>query len=117
MPKILIIEDEVDLAEIYKTALTAADHEIVGIFATPPLAMAPGTPMPDLILLDERLQGLSGSRFIGDLKKRFPGARIVMATADAEVAIAAESLGAIEGKLKPFSMRHLVENIDGLFRA
>jgi DNA-binding response OmpR family regulator len=112
MPKILILEDDPDIAELYRQGLALAGYEVVGISADPLSAMA--GPAPDVILLDERLGPLSGSRAIPDLRRAFPGARIVLATADEDAAERARARGADGVEAKPFPLARLVRDLDAL---
>ncbi len=41
------------------------------------------TPQPDLVLLDVRLNGLSGLESIGLLRRRWPGVAVIMLSSDA----------------------------------
>lgn len=112
MPKILILEDDPDIAEMYRQRLVGAGYEVVGIGADPLSAMA--GPAPDVILLDERLGPLSGSRAIPDLRRAFPGARILLATADEEAAERGLSRGADEVEPKPFTLDRLLRDLGDL---
>jgi DNA-binding response OmpR family regulator len=111
MARILIVEDETDLANLYRVSLLKRGHEVAGIFDDPMEALrAEGS--VDLILLDERLNGLSGTASIPSLRAAWPDAVIVLATADPEVVAHARELGATEVQRKPFSVRQLLDRID-----
>ncbi len=117
MARILIIEDEIDLASLYRMALEKRSHTIVGIFDHPrepiTLATEPGSRfVADLVLLDERLSGASGTAFLPELRSAFSGAAIIVATADPEAGARALELGADAVAKKPFSIRKLMTDID-----
>ncbi len=110
MARVLILEDEADLVVLYRETLERIGHVVWGAYADPREALArvdEGGSTPEVILLDERLGHLSGSYYIPELKKAFPRARIILATADPEVAESAVLLGADLAKQKPFSLKEL----------
>jgi len=116
MARILVIEDNVDLAEIYRLSLEAAGHEVMGVFDEPDLALArsdPGAPA-DLVILDERLGSRSGSAYVELLRKIFPSAGFLLVSADPDAVEAAPRRGFDEAKRKPVTLKHMVENIRGL---
>lgn len=116
MARILIIEDEIDLANLYRMALERRGHRVLGTFDDPGEAVAAGAvpEPPDLVLLDERLHGLSGTSHLGAIRAAYPGACVVLATADPEVAVRGGELGVDDVVRKPFSVRDLAARIDRL---
>jgi two-component system response regulator VanR len=117
--RILILEDEPDLADLYRLTLEGEGHEVVGIFEDPrePVRRAsehPGAPRPDLIIVDERLAGLSGTEHIPLLRAAFPGARVLVATADPAAGKRALLDGADGVKQKPFHIQELVGVVQDL---
>lgn len=116
MGRILIIEDEPDIADMYKWILELDGHEVLGVFNAPHLAINPPiSPSPDIIILDERLSGgSSGTEHLPDLRRCFPDARIIIATADPRVVADKHALGVQEALLKPFSLEHLASNVGAL---
>ena len=66
---------------------------------------------PDLIILDERLRGRSGTAFIPTLRRTYPRARILLVTADPDAAEAAPQHGADRGVRKPVPLNQLVGHI------
>ena len=116
MGRVLIIEDEADQAELYRMALEGAGHEIVGLLPwvdEPSLRRAKA---PDLVILDERLGGRSGSTLIPQIRKSFPAARILILTADPDVAESAVQIGADDGRMKPLPMAQLVGRVTEMIR-
>jgi DNA-binding response OmpR family regulator len=118
MPGILIVEDEPDLAEIYRLTLEGAGYTILGIYADPAPALEASGQIetPDIIILDERLGMKSGTEELSRFRDAFRGARIVLISADPDAVRAAEEVGFDEGKCKPVTMRKLLENFEGLLR-
>jgi DNA-binding response OmpR family regulator len=113
MARILIIEDEVDLTELYRLALEGAGHEILGIFDDPEEALfqAVGRIDPEIIVLDERLRGRSGIAFLPGLRAAFPGARVLLASADPDAVEVSVLRCADAARKKPFPLGDLLEDI------
>ena len=118
MAGILIVEDEPDLAEVYRLTLEGAGYTILGIYADPAPALEAREKlgMPDIIILDERLGLKSGTEQLARFRDSCPGARIVLISADPDAVQAAEHIGFDEGKCKPVTMRRLLENFAGLLK-
>jgi DNA-binding response OmpR family regulator len=116
MANILIVEDEDDIAELYRIFLESAGHTIVGVFGDPAVALdgAARRGTPDLVILDERLGSRSGSAYLASFRAAFAGARVLLVSADPDAVRNAEHAGFDEGKRKPVTLQHLIENIDGL---
>jgi DNA-binding response OmpR family regulator len=113
MARILILEDDPDIAELYRASLAEAGHDVVGVSASPGDAVARPV-APDLILLDERLGRDSGTRAIPALRRAFPGARILLATADGEAADRGRDRGADDVETKPFTLHRLLADVGAL---
>jgi DNA-binding response OmpR family regulator len=116
MRRVLILEDEPDLADLYRMTLEGEGYEVLGIFCDPrePIGIAASSappPPPDLIILDERLSGLSGTEFLPDLRDAFPDAKILVATADPVAGRRAVSGGADLARQKPFTLQDLMRDI------
>ena len=115
MTKILVIEDELDIAELVALHLHRAGFEPVlahdGITGLK-LAQAE---TPALILLELMLPGMDGVRLFKELR-RFPGTRttpVIMLTARAQTEdrVAGLELGADDYVTKPFSPKELMLRI------
>lgn len=69
MPNILIIDDEVDLCEIYTDALTNVGHQVSTVHnATDAIKLLPHL-KPNIVLLDMHLKGDSGSFVLSFIRK------------------------------------------------
>lgn len=115
MSKILIIEDEADIAELVALHLQREEHTpFIAHDGISGLNMA-RTEVPDLILLDLMLPGMDGVRLFKELR-RFPATRktpVIMLTARAQTAdrVAGLELGADDYVTKPFSPKELMLRI------
>jgi DNA-binding response OmpR family regulator len=107
--RIVVIEDEPDQAELYRMALEAAGHAIVIL---DDFRAVSGD--VDLVILDERLGSRSGSALIPRIRGTWPVARILILTADPDVAEAAVEKGADEGRMKPLRLAQLVAGVEAL---
>lgn len=118
MARIAVVEDELDLAELYGMVLGAAGHEILGIYGDPRVLIEEekGSRL-DVILLDERLSVCMGSDYLKELLAAFPRARILVATADPDAFEEALRRGAHAAKKKPFPLAELVGEVERLAQA
>ena len=120
MPRILIAEDDPDIAELIAHTLRAAGHlaEVVSS-GTDALARVRAD-RPDLIVLDLMLPGLDGLQVCRALRAEEHTASlpIIMVTARAEEAdrIGGLDLGADDYVTKPFSPRELSARVGALLR-
>lgn len=120
MSRILVVEDEVAIAELIGINLRHAGHE-VAIATTAEQAQAEVDAMlPDLVVLDWMLPGLSGlalaRRWRGDARtKALP---LIMLTARGQEAdkIAGLDAGADDYLTKPFSTQELMARIRAVLR-
>lgn len=111
MARVVVVEDEADQAELYRLALEGAGHEVVVLDG---FRDVPGP--VNLVILDERLGGRSGSALIPRFREAWPGVRILILTADPDVAEWAIAKGADEGRMKPLRLSRLVEAVEALLR-
>lgn len=87
LPLALVIEDEVDLAEIFEKALTAAGYEVEiirdGILAQERIKQI----IPVMITLDMHLPQISGATLLRQIRadERLNKTRVVVTTADAQM--------------------------------
>lgn len=116
--RILVIEDEVQLAGHVTRALARHGHtaraEHDGLRGLQAALQEP----PDLIVLDLNLPGLDGLGVLAKLRKAQSSARVIVLTARGEVEHRVKGLqaGADDYLAKPFSMDELVARVDALGR-
>ena len=118
MARVMIIEDEPDLSELYRLVLDSDGHTIEGIFVDPIPALEArnGSLHPDVIILDERLGLKSGIAHLRQLRTKYPEARILLASADPDALEAAVSGGVDSIRKKPFPLSELLNEIRHLSR-
>ncbi|MBF0594403.1 MAG: response regulator [Candidatus Omnitrophica bacterium] len=109
MPKILVVDDELDVREFSRSffkkrgieVLTAAD----GSEALDLIAQG----VPDLVLLDVRMDGMSGVDVLRELRRRDIRVKVVMVsgTEDDEIIRESASLGSLGFIHKPLVLEEL----------
>jgi DNA-binding response OmpR family regulator len=120
MSRILVVEDDRDIAELVVHSLRRAGHEAdfvtSGIDGLDSVRAQP----PDLMVLDRMLPGLDGLDVCRKLRadRSTAAVPIIMLTARAEEAdrVAGLELGADDYVTKPFSPRELVARVKALLR-
>jgi DNA-binding response OmpR family regulator len=116
--RILIVEDEVQLARQIAAALTEAGHDPVIVHdGKAALNQAVGNSF-DLIMLDVRLPHLDGFEVLRHLRSRHVTSRVLILTARGEVKdrVTGLQLGADDYLAKPFAMQELLARVRALGR-
>ena len=116
--RVLLVEDQADLARQVKRALERADHE-VSIASDGPSAVLTATERHfDLIVLDVNLPGFDGFEVLRQAKAKGVLSRVIMLTARGEVRdrVAGLKAGADDYLTKPFALEELLARIDALGR-
>jgi DNA-binding response OmpR family regulator len=116
--RILVVEDDVQLARQVGSALTEAGHDSVIVHnGERALDKAKETPF-DLIVLDIILPGMDGFDVLRHLRSQHMASRVLMLTARGEVKdrVTGLQLGADDYLPKPFVMRELVARVNALGR-
>ena len=115
MAIILIVEDEVDVAEVIADTLIERGHEARVAVSAGHASMIVNTERPDAILLDINLPDSAGTVTLARLHELLPDVPIIMVTAntDDELARATLRRGAFDYISKPFNIDHLVHVVEG----
>jgi two-component system phosphate regulon response regulator PhoB len=117
---IMIVEDEADLSELMRYNLEAEGFRIVSAESGDEAVERIRDGVPDLILLDWMLPGLSGIELCRRWRSREETARtpIIMVTArgEEEERVRGLATGADDYIVKPFSMPEMVARIQALLR-
>lgn len=121
MKKILIIEDEHTLADLYMKRFEPAGYEVMTSNTIEVAKDIIQTYTPDLILVDHHLHGkeASGLAFIPTLRSSFPQAKIVMLSnyGEGDLAEKAKKAGANDFLVKlntpPRYMLEYIKNLLG----
>ena len=120
MSRILVVEDDVDIASLIVHYLAPAGHESEVVANGSDALPAARRQPPDLIILDRMLPGLDGLEICRALRadENLGAVPILMLTARAEEVdrIAGFETGADDYVTKPFSPKELVARIGALLR-
>ena len=112
--KILLIEDELDLAEVTKMRLKNSGYEVVSALNGEEAFTFLQKDIPDLILLDLLLPGMQGEEICKKLKcdDRLKAIPIILFTASAsDVAKLTKEVCADDYILKPFEPEDLLSKV------
>ena len=116
--RILVVEDEEALATLLRYNLDAEGYEVESVGRGDDADTRLKERLPDLIVLDWMLPGLSGIELCWRLRRR-PATRslpLMMLTARCEEHDRARAIkaGADDYMVKPFSVRDLIERVEAL---
>ena len=117
MSKILIIEDEKPLCQVYSAALCQADPrlEVVLAYNGEEGIEAALRERPDLVILDLTLPGISGTEVAQRLQEAgiLPEVPLIIVSGlGQEAQVIAQSLGATAFLVKPFELSALVSAVE-----
>jgi DNA-binding response OmpR family regulator len=116
--RVLVVEDDVQLARQIASALTETGHDPI-IVHDGERALDKTKQKPfDLIVLDVILPGIDGFDVLRHLRSEHMASRVLMLTARGEVKdrVTGLQLGADDYLPKPFAMRELVARVNALGR-
>jgi two-component system alkaline phosphatase synthesis response regulator PhoP len=120
MSRILVVEDDTDIASLIVHYLSPAGYESEVVTSGSDALAAARRRAPDLVILDRMLPGLDGLEICRALRAdaELSGVPILMLTARAEEVdrIAGFETGADDYVTKPFSPKELVARIGALLR-
>ena len=116
MAKILVAEDEKQIADMIAFKLTNGGHQVIRAQDGEQAVTLAGVELPDLILLDAMMPGLSGFEVLRRLKSD-PSLRavpVIMVTAKGHERDVLSGLhgGAVDYVVKPFSLKELAARVD-----
>ena len=119
-PRVLVVEDEPDIAALIAYQLTRDGFRVETAASGPEALKAVNREVPDLVVLDRMLPGLSGDEVLKALKQEANTQTIpvLMLTAkkEQEDRITGLELGADDYLTKPFSPRELVLRCQAILR-
>lgn len=119
-PRILVVEDEEDLASLVQVNLSLAGYDVVVAPTGEAGLRAVAEEAPDAVLLDVMLPGVDGWSVLRSVKedRATQDLPVVMLTALSEERdlIRGHLQGAVEYVTKPFEMRRLLETVEAVLR-
>ena len=120
VPRVLVVEDEPDIAALIAYQLTREGFRVETTGSGPEALDAVGREVPDLVVLDRMLPGLSGDHVLERLKSEPATSHVpvLVLTAKREQGDRIEGLelGADDYLTKPFSPRELVLRVRAILR-
>ncbi|MCC7009072.1 MAG: response regulator transcription factor [Acidobacteria bacterium] len=120
MPRVLVVEDDPDIATVIRHHLERAGHSVQHVASGRDALSAAHDARPDLVVLDLMLPGMDGTLVCQALRQdaATAGLPIIMLTARGEEAdrVRGLELGADDYVVKPFSPKELVARVAALLR-
>jgi two-component system, OmpR family, phosphate regulon response regulator PhoB len=118
--RVLVVEDEPDIAALIAYQLTRAGFRVETAANGIDGLRAIGREVPDLLVLDRMLPGMSGDEVLaslrGEVATRFLPVLILTARKEQEDRIEGLEMGADDYLTKPFSPRELVLRVQAILR-
>lgn len=120
VPRILVVEDEADIAALIAYQLTREGFRVETAANSDQALSSIGREVPDLLVLDRMLPGVSGDDILRMLRREpaTQGLPVLILTAkrEQEDRIEGLELGADDYLTKPFSPRELVLRVQSILR-
>ncbi|MFU8849110.1 MAG: sigma-54-dependent transcriptional regulator [Opitutales bacterium] len=109
-PKILVIDDDDDLRYSLKRVFSGNDYEVVEAASGEEGLKVAEKEKPDVILLDNRMGGMSGIEALQHLRGINPHTMIILMTAygTTQTTIEAMKFGAFDYIMKPFDLKKIL---------
>ena len=113
-PKVLIIDDEEELASTLRERLVFRDYDTRAVFCAEDALSSIAEEHPDVILLDLGLEGISGMNMLRAIRASGKDCTVIILTgvADDHVFREAVEAGAADVLIKPIDIDLLVECIN-----
>lgn len=117
MARLLVVDDEKSICSTIETALKAVGHTVEVADSGEMALNLMRKNVPDILLTDLRMDGMSGLDLLGKTREYFPTvtAAIMTAYGTIDTAVSAMKNGAYDYLVKPFTpeqLEHLVERIE-----
>jgi two-component system phosphate regulon response regulator PhoB len=120
MAKILVAEDDKQIGDMIAFKLTNGGHQVIRAEDGEQAVTLAGRELPDLILLDAMIPGLSGFEVLRRLKSdpTLRAVPVIMVTAKGHERDVLSGLrgGAVDYVVKPFSLKELAARVDQALR-
>jgi len=117
MARLLVVDDEKSICSTIEAALKNVGHQVEVADSGEMAITLMRKQVPDILLTDLRMDGMSGLDLLGKTREYFPSATVVIMTAygTIDTAVSAMKNGAYDYLVKPFTpeqLEHLVERIE-----
>jgi DNA-binding NtrC family response regulator len=116
--RILVVDDDTDALEVYRTRLTHAGFEVETAESAEQALARVGAFAPRLVVTDVRMEGMSGLELLERLREAMDGVEVVVMTGheDMETAVSAMRAGAFDFLVKPVDPKALQALAERCFR-
>jgi DNA-binding NarL/FixJ family response regulator len=119
MPRLVVVDDDVQLAEELAGLFTDVGYEVAGVAtaAREGIDLVEQT-MPDVVLMDVKMEGMSGTEAAGLLHRQHPGLPVILlsAYADAGIVKAAEDADVAAYLVKGCTARELLSTVGAVVK-
>lgn len=117
MEKILIVDDDIHIAELMDLYVSKEGYETRKAYSGPDALKENASFSPNLILLDVMLPGIDGYKVLGEIRKT-SNVPVIMITAKGETfdKVLGLELGADDYIVKPFDPKELVARVKAVLR-
>jgi NtrC-family two-component system response regulator AlgB len=117
MARVLVVDDEKSICSTIETALKESGHQVEVAESGEMAITLMRRQVPDIVLTDLRMDGMSGLDLLTKAREYFPSATTVIMTAygSIDTAVSAMRNGAYDYLVKPFTpeqLEHLVQRIE-----
>ena len=118
-PRILVIDDDDDLRYSLKRVLSGRKYEVLEADSGEQGLEMAEAHRPHVILLDNRMGGMSGMEALQHLRQINPNAMIILMTAygTTQTTIEAMKFGAFDYIMKPFDLKKIISLAEGAIAA
>jgi DNA-binding NtrC family response regulator len=117
--RVLIVDDELEFAATLAERLVLRDYDAVSAGSTEAaMSLISDDWIPDVVLLDLKMPGLSGLDALEVIKKRSPVIEVIMVTGHGSTASGIEGMkrGLFDYLMKPVDIGDIVSRIDEIMR-
>ncbi len=116
---VLLVDDEIEFRDLLAKRLVKRKlHVLTAGDGAEALQVLGSTTPVDVVVLDVRMPGMSGTDTLREIKARWPTVEVVMLTGHAQldVALAGMELGAFDYLLKPVDLDALLYRLQDAYR-
>jgi DNA-binding response OmpR family regulator len=110
-----VVDDEEPMREFLAGVLTVEGHQVRLAADGPAACAAMDRELPDVVVLDMRLPGMSGEEVLLRLRQQWPSVAVIVMTGypSEEAVIRSMSLGAVRFLIKPFAVDEFLRGVTG----
>jgi DNA-binding response OmpR family regulator len=114
MASIIIVEDNAELSNFFSLLLSENGHVAAKARSGKELWGLLESSRPDLLLMDVMLGGEDGRALCGDIRRIYPGIKVILLSASPQMLENFRECGADDTIEKPFNLSEVISRIDTL---